>query len=337
MKLITALALCALTAPAALALPVDDTTHVWYGDFDEAAKIAKEQHKDLFVDFTGSDWCGWCIKLHDEVFQYDSFLTAAQKDYVLVALDYPRSDEVKAKVPNPARNEELREKYNIRGYPTILMMTAEGEVFAQSGYREGGPEAYVEHMAQVRTEGRKALVEVKQVSKAFTDADEAGKPAAWEAVMKVLEGLSADSPFVAQLTDAARWAFTADADNAKGMKLRALKALLKAGQVDEELMQAGRELDPKNEQGVLEQVVDAQFMNVDGPEAAEAARDALNALNLLGYKDKEIGFMLNFTMCRWCAGPLEDPEGVQKFGEKAKAIGTDNQQMLDYLDNIMNG
>jgi thioredoxin-related protein len=328
-----ALALSAITALPTAA--VADAT--WYADFDEAAKAAKEQGKDLFVDFTGSDWCGWCIKLHEEVFQFDSFLDAAQKDYILVALDYPRSDEAKAKVPNPERNAELVKTYSIAGYPTILLMTADGEVFGQTGYQAGGPESYIEHMAALRTEGRPALVATKKLVAAFDAADEAGKPAAWEAVMSQLEALSADSPFVAQLAGPARWAFTADPSNEKGMKMRALKALLGKGQADEELMNAGRELDPKNEEGLLEQVVNAQFMSVRDDETAQAARAALDALLPLGFKDKEIGFMLNFTMCRWCAGPLDDPEGVKKYGEAAKAIGTAEQEMLDFLDQVMNG
>src|SRR6185295_16165266 len=107
-------------------------------DFDKAAALAKKEHKDLLVDFTGSDWCGWCIKLHKEVFDFDSFLDGAEESFVLVALDYPNGDEAKAKVPNPARNDELRKKYAIAGYPTVLLMTPDGEVFAKTGYAPGG-------------------------------------------------------------------------------------------------------------------------------------------------------------------------------------------------------
>ena len=59
----------------------------WIADFDEAVKLAKAEKKDLFVDFTGSDWCGWCKKLDAEVFSKEEFLTAAKKSFVLVALD----------------------------------------------------------------------------------------------------------------------------------------------------------------------------------------------------------------------------------------------------------
>lgn len=336
MKFFAALALSALLPLPALAS--DDTTSaVWYADFDEAAKVAQEQGKDLFVDFTGSDWCGWCIKLHEEVFQYDAFLEAAQKDYILVALDYPRSDEAKAKVPNPERNAELAKQYGVRGYPTVLMMTADGYVFGQTGYQEGGPESYVEHMAELRTEGRPVLVETKKVVEAFDAASAEAKPAAWEAALKRMEELPEGSPLVSMLAVPVRWAFEADADNAKGMKLRAAKALLKRGQVDEELMNVGRELDPKNEHGLLELVVQGEFMGVQDDDMARAAQKSLDALALLGFQDKEVGFQLNFTMAIWCDRHLDDPEGLQRYGAAAKALGTEDKEALDYLEQMLQG
>ena len=150
-----------------LTAPITAGEGPWLADFDEAVEAAREQDKDLFVDFTGSDWCGWCIRLDEEVFAHEEFLTAAQEQYVLVKLDYPRSDEVKALVPNPRRNEELSSRYNISGFPTVLLMTADGDVFGQTGYQAGGPEAYVEHMGTLRSEGRPALQEVIDLAEAF--------------------------------------------------------------------------------------------------------------------------------------------------------------------------
>ncbi len=332
MKLTTlTLALSALTF-----LPTSAVAgETWQADFDVAAKLAKEQGKDLFVDFTGSDWCGWCIKLHEEVFDHAAFLDAAQKQYILVALDFPNSDEAKAKVPNPERNAELAKKYKIGGYPTILLMTADGEVFGQTGYQAGGPEKYIEHITKLRADGLPALVETKKVVAAFEAADEAGKLAAWEAVMTLFEGLPDGSALVSSLVESVRWGLEVDPLNEKGLKMRALKALLGTGQADEALMEAARELDPKNEEGLLEQVIEAQFMAVRDNDSAIAAGEALDALAPLGFKDKKIGFRLNFTMCQWCAQYLEDPAGVKKYGEAAKAIGTDEQEMLDYLEKLL--
>jgi thioredoxin-related protein len=309
----------------------------WIADFDAAVEVARKEGKDLFVDFTGSDWCGWCKRLDAEVFSHDAFLEPVRKDFVLVALDFPSSEEVKAKVPDPARNEELKEKYGIQGFPTILLMNADGEVYAQTGYREGGPEKYVEHLDEIRSTGREALVSTKQLVAEFDAAQGEAKVAALGKVLDLLGKLDADSPFAAQLAAPARWAFEADPDNAKGLKLRAVKTLMAAGQMDETVTAAARDLDPDNAEGLLEQVVDAQFMAVNDDASARAALAALEVLAPKGFQDKELGYRLHFTAARWCSGPLDDPEGVQRHGKAAQAIGTDDEQLAEALEQLLAG
>src|SRR6185369_16163584 len=93
---------------------------------------------------TGSDWCGWCIKLRGEVFDLDPFKAAAPKKFVLVELDYPRQKELPAELK--AQNEKLQQEYKIQGFPTIYVMDAEGKPVAKTGYQAGGPEKYLEHL-----------------------------------------------------------------------------------------------------------------------------------------------------------------------------------------------
>lgn len=116
-------------------------------DFEAAQAKAKAENKPMLLDFTGSDWCGWCIKLKDEVFSQEAFQDYADASLVLVELDFPRkkpqSDAVKA------QNEALAKKYQIRGFPTIVMLNPEGELLAKTGYRQGGAEAYVEHLKEI--------------------------------------------------------------------------------------------------------------------------------------------------------------------------------------------
>lgn len=308
----------------------------WYDDFDEAVAAAKEQKKDLLVDFTGSDWCGWCIKLDKEVFAHDEFLVPAKENYILVALDFPSGEEAKAKVPNPERNEELQAKYDVGGFPTILMMTADGEVFAQTGYQAGGPEKYIEHMATIATNGKKAMTEVKVVLDAFKAAEGEAKVAAWEKVAATLAGLDQGSPFAGTLAEAVRWAITFDADNSKGLKLRAVEALLDGGVFDDDLYKAGLELDPKNESGLYEKVVEGRFNSVRDDDTARAAIQALEGLIAIGFKDKETGLMMTFNAARWCAGPLEDAEKAKVFAKAALALEPD-EDMTEALEEIIAG
>ena len=132
---------------AALVTPLTDGAE-WMTDFAAAKASAKAQNKDLLIDFTGSDWCGWCIRLKKEVFSKEAFKDEIHKHFVLVELDYPR----KKKLPDAlaAQNEKLKNEYAIRGYPTIFLTDADGRPYARTGYRRGGPEKYLEHLAQER-------------------------------------------------------------------------------------------------------------------------------------------------------------------------------------------
>jgi len=325
--------LAALTAPA-LAAPGGEH---WVGDFDEAVELARKQNKDLLVDFTGSDWCIWCKRLDKEVFSEQAFLDAAQKDFVLVALDFPHSDEAKAKVPNPDRNKELSEKYEITGFPTVLLMNPDGEVYAKTGYRPGGAAPYVENLTSIHKTGREALVTTRELLKSFAAADAAGKPAVWEKVMEQFGKLDEDSPFTSQLASAVRWGITADPKNEKGYKLRAVEALLKSGLAEEADVAMGRDLDPDNHAGLLERAVEAQFKSVQDDDSAKAAIAALDALAPKGFKNKEIGFKLHLTAARWYADPLADPAASKRHAEAAKAIGTKDEDAQKVLDKLLAG
>lgn len=119
----------------------------WETDFELAKKRAAAEKKAMLLDFTGSDWCGWCIRLKKEVFDESSFQKYAAENLVLVELDFPRSKELSEKLKE--QNAELAEKYKIQGYPTIILLDAKGREVARTGYREGGPEKYVEHLKEL--------------------------------------------------------------------------------------------------------------------------------------------------------------------------------------------
>ncbi|RFC44218.1 MAG: Thioredoxin-related protein [Verrucomicrobia bacterium] len=121
----------------------------WLVDFEKAKAEATAQKKAILMDFTGSDWCTWCIRLRKEVFDTQNFKKAAPKDFVLLELDYPQDQ---AKVPEAIReqNEKLQQIYAITGYPTILLADAAGRPFARTGYEKGGPEEYLKHLDELK-------------------------------------------------------------------------------------------------------------------------------------------------------------------------------------------
>ncbi|MGA2257219.1 MAG: thioredoxin fold domain-containing protein, partial [Thermoguttaceae bacterium] len=143
---LTVAALCVALAFGAFARVVCAADGLWQTDFKAAQAKAKEEKKYLLVDFTGSDWCSWCIKLHNEVFDKEPFKAEAPKQFVLVELDFPHAKELSAELKK--QNKELSEKYKIEGFPTVLVLDAEGQVIARTGYREGGPEEYLKQLAE---------------------------------------------------------------------------------------------------------------------------------------------------------------------------------------------
>ncbi|MBI4835140.1 MAG: thioredoxin family protein [Planctomycetes bacterium] len=119
----------------------------WLTSFDKGKEIAKKEKKDIIVDFTGSDWCGWCIQLHEEVFSTDKWKKEGSKKYVMVSLDFPRNkqmpeDEKKA-------NDKLMKLFGVEGFPTIFLVDSDGKPYAKTGYQKGGPENYLKHLGEL--------------------------------------------------------------------------------------------------------------------------------------------------------------------------------------------
>lgn len=119
----------------------------WHTDFEKAKAAALESEKPILVNFSGSDWCRWCIKLSNEVFQQETFENYAKDNLILFVADFPRTKEISKS--EQAQNKALAEKFQIRGFPTVVLLDSLGEKIAQTGYREGGPEAYVDHLKEL--------------------------------------------------------------------------------------------------------------------------------------------------------------------------------------------
>lgn len=115
----------------------------WTDDFEKATEKAKEEGKAVLLDFTGSDWCGYCMALDKEVFDSSKFKSWAKKNVVLVKVDFPKGKRLQKDTKE--QNDELKKKYPFNGYPTITIVDAEGKALgSKSGYRPGsGPADYI--------------------------------------------------------------------------------------------------------------------------------------------------------------------------------------------------
>ncbi|WP_413999482.1 thioredoxin family protein [Flavobacterium sp. W1B] len=122
---------------------------VWHTDVKKAIEVSKKNKKPLLLFFTGSDWCGWCIRLQKEVLKTPEFEKWAKENVVLVELDYPRRT---AQTPElKKQNNELQQTFGIQGYPTVHFAkgTNKGgkvnfEGLGSTGYVAGGPAAWLE-------------------------------------------------------------------------------------------------------------------------------------------------------------------------------------------------
>ena len=109
--------------PAAAAeAPVHES--LWLTDWEAAKARSRETGRPILINLTGSDWCGWCIKLEKAVFSSDAFREFAEANLVLMEADFPRNKEQPAELK--AQNEALRKQYLAGGYPTVWLLDAEG-------------------------------------------------------------------------------------------------------------------------------------------------------------------------------------------------------------------
>ncbi|WP_163408993.1 thioredoxin family protein [Flavobacterium ajazii] len=120
----------------------------WHTDVREAIEISNKEKKPLMMFFTGSDWCGWCIRLQNEVLKTPEFQKWAKENVILVELDYPRRTAQVPEIKN--QNAELQQAFAVQGYPTVHFATAEskdGKVnfkgLGNTGYVAGGPTAWL--------------------------------------------------------------------------------------------------------------------------------------------------------------------------------------------------
>ena len=121
----------------------------WTEDFEAAKQQAAKEGKLILMDFSGSDWCGWCKKMDEEVFTKDRFVREASKKFVLVSVDSPRDKSILSALARK-QNSALAEKYEVRGYPTVVIVDPDGkEVKRHSGYRAGGPNGYLKYLREL--------------------------------------------------------------------------------------------------------------------------------------------------------------------------------------------
>lgn len=134
---------------ALAALSVAAAELEWHTDLAKAKAKAESEKKQILINFTGSDWCGFCIKLQKEVFTQDDFKEFAAKNLVLVEIDFPRKKEQPADLK--AANKKLQDEYQVKGFPTLVLLDSNGKKVGQMvGYGGGGTKAVLKQVGATK-------------------------------------------------------------------------------------------------------------------------------------------------------------------------------------------
>lgn len=142
--------LIALSAVALSLVGGIPTSHAveWSEDWTAAAQEALQNQKMILLNFSGSDWCGWCKRLDAEVFSQPAYEQFASSNLVSVLVDFPR-----AKKQPPAlkeRNQRLASHFQVQGFPTLLLFTPEGDMIGELGYMPGGPAPFIQSIQKAK-------------------------------------------------------------------------------------------------------------------------------------------------------------------------------------------
>lgn len=165
MKTFFSFIMCIMLLTASKALDAAETTQKlnWSTNYEEAVNQSKSTGKPIILFFTGSDWCGWCNKLEDEVFDTRAFQENAGNKFVFLKLDYPLYTTLDPRTT--AQNKELQKKYGIRSYPTLILLDADQQQIGTTGYKPGGGKTYASHVLKMVTEYTAYKQQVRTIDK----------------------------------------------------------------------------------------------------------------------------------------------------------------------------
>ena len=126
----------------------------WITDLKKAQQDAKADHKVVLLNFTGSDWCGYCVQLDRAILSKPEFKDYANKNLVLLEIDFPRRNGPRwnaQSIELKKQNMELAEKYQVEGFPTLVVLDGEGKtLWKYEGYFAGGVAAFIAELDRVR-------------------------------------------------------------------------------------------------------------------------------------------------------------------------------------------
>lgn len=142
----------------------------WLTNYEDASIKAKREKKAILLFFTGSDWCGWCHKLENEALETTDFSDAVGDQFVFVVVDFPLKTSLDQSTT--AQNKDLQKRYDVKGFPTVVLLDENGQLIGTTGYKPGGGKAYADHLKKMAEQFKSYKQKVSKLSPSNTDAKE---------------------------------------------------------------------------------------------------------------------------------------------------------------------
>jgi len=123
----------------------------WLTDLDDAKEISKAKEFPILLVFSGSDWCGPCIKLDRNIWQTTEFIDYSKDHLILLRADFPRGRDNQLSAEQMKKNEALAEKYNTRGFfPLVVLLDSDGNVLGTTGYKDVSATEYIKILESLK-------------------------------------------------------------------------------------------------------------------------------------------------------------------------------------------
>ena len=222
--------------------------------------------------------------------------------------------------------------HGVRGFPTILLMSADGDVFGKTGYQAGGPVKYVESLDKMRTEGKQNIAAIKELVAKYDASEGAERSKVLAMAIDKLAGMSSDQ---IGIDDIAAIVLDGLESDDKSVQQKAVSALLKSGQADESCMAKAEAMDPDNKMGLLDYCARGAMQNVKDDASAKAFLAKLDNLIEKGAKDAEMFEGMLVSAAQWSAGPLKNPEASVKYAKVLKAKAKDPKKYEELFTKIL--
>jgi thioredoxin-related protein len=128
----------------------------WQGDFNAAKTRAAQEHKLILINFSGSDWCGPCIRLRKEILESGTFENYASDHLILVRADFPRQKKNQLPKDQVKRNEALADVYNADGkFPYTLLVDEKGKILKSwDGFPDETPDQFVTDIVELTPQSK---------------------------------------------------------------------------------------------------------------------------------------------------------------------------------------